>query len=55
MRHVEETEHGWQLTQLHRLRGVIEWDREKGQATNAPEANRFIRRPAYRKGWEFKA
>lgn len=30
VRHVEETEHGWQLTQLHRLRGVIEWDRETG-------------------------
>lgn len=34
---------------------TIEWDREKGQVTNAPEANRFIRRAAYRKGWEFKA
>lgn len=32
---------------------AIEWDRETGQAINAPEANRFIRRPAYRKGWEF--
>jgi len=26
VRHVEETEHGWQLTQAHRLSGVIEWD-----------------------------
>ena len=26
VRHVEKTEHGWQLTQAHRLRGVIEWD-----------------------------
>lgn len=30
VRHVEETEHGWQLTQPHRLRGVIEWDAETG-------------------------
>jgi hypothetical protein len=30
VRHVEETEHGWQLTQPHRLRGVIEWDSETG-------------------------
>lgn len=28
VRHVEKTEHGWQLTQPHRLRGVIEWDPE---------------------------
>lgn len=28
VRHVQETEHGWQLTQPHRLRGVIEWDPE---------------------------
>jgi hypothetical protein len=28
VRHVQETEHGWQLTPAHRLRGVIEWDRE---------------------------
>lgn len=34
---------------------AIEWDREKGLVANAPEANRFIRRPAYREGWEFKA
>lgn len=34
---------------------AIEWDRAKGQTVNSPEANRFIRRPAYRKGWEFKA
>ena len=25
VRHVHETEHGWQLTQAHRLSGVIEW------------------------------
>ncbi len=28
VRHVQETEHGWQLTPAHRLRGVIEWDPE---------------------------
>ena len=26
VRHVQQTEHGWQLTQAHRLSGVIEWD-----------------------------
>jgi len=28
VRHVQQTEHGWQLTQAHRLSGVIEWDPE---------------------------
>jgi hypothetical protein len=28
VRHVQRTEHGWQLTPAHRLRGVIEWDPE---------------------------
>lgn len=28
VRHVEKTEHGWQLTPAHRLSGVIEWDPE---------------------------
>lgn len=28
VRHVHETEHGWQLTQAHRLSGVIEWNPE---------------------------
>ena len=28
VRHVHETEHGWQLTQAHRLSGIIEWDPE---------------------------
>ena len=28
VRHVHETEHGWHLTQAHRLSGVIEWDPE---------------------------
>jgi hypothetical protein len=30
VRHVQKTEHGWQLTQAHRLSGVIEWDPERG-------------------------
>ena len=32
VRHVQETEQGWQLTQAHRLSGVIEWDPETGGA-----------------------
>jgi hypothetical protein len=32
VRHVHETEHGWQLTQAHRLSGIIEWDPETGGA-----------------------
>jgi len=28
VRHVQETEHGWQLTKARQLRGVIEWDPE---------------------------
>ena len=28
VRHVQETEQGWQLTQAHRLSGVIEWNPE---------------------------
>ena len=31
----------------------IEWDAEKMAVTNAPEANRFVKRE-YRKGWEPK-
>src|SRR5688500_380083 len=30
----------------------IEWDHEAMRAANAPEADPFIRRPEYRKGWE---
>src|SRR5688572_12912356 len=30
----------------------IEWDYEAMRATNAPEADPFIKRPEYRKGWE---
>ena len=30
----------------------IEWDYRNLRATNAPEAAPFIRRPAYRKGWD---
>jgi hypothetical protein len=32
VRHVRQTEHGWQLTQAHRLSGVIEWDPETSGA-----------------------
>ena len=28
VRHVQQTEHGWQLTEAMRLSGVIEWDSE---------------------------
>ena len=30
----------------------IEWDDQAMRATNAPEADPFIKRPEYRKGWE---
>ncbi len=47
---------GW-LTEANHLGNVayrtgkkLEWDAEQMRATNAPEANRFIRRE-YRKGW----
>ena len=30
----------------------VEWDYEAMRATNAPEADPFIKRPEYRKGWE---
>ncbi|HEV8646712.1 MAG TPA: Gfo/Idh/MocA family oxidoreductase [Burkholderiales bacterium] len=30
----------------------IEWDYQAMRATNAPEADPFIKRPEYRKGWE---
>ena len=48
---------GW-LTEANHLGNVafrvgkkVEWDAENMRATNAPEADRFIRRE-YRKGWE---
>jgi predicted dehydrogenase len=48
---------GW-LTEANHLGNVayrvgkkIEWDAEKMKATNAPEADRYIKRE-YRKGWE---
>jgi len=34
-----------------KLEKTIEWDDEKGQVTNAPEANQYLQRE-YRKGWE---
>jgi hypothetical protein len=30
----------------------IEWDHDAMRAVNAPEADPFIKRPEYRKGWE---
>jgi len=36
----------------YRANKKIEWDYKKMRATNAPEADRFIRRPEYRKGWD---
>jgi hypothetical protein len=30
----------------------IEWDYRKMRAANAPEADPFIKRPEYRKGWD---
>ncbi|MCP4504917.1 MAG: gfo/Idh/MocA family oxidoreductase, partial [Fuerstiella sp.] len=48
---------GW-LTEANHLGNVafrtgkkLEWDAENMKATNAPEADRFIRRE-YRKGWK---
>jgi hypothetical protein len=39
----------------YRLGGVpLEWDAEKLKATNAPEAERFLRKE-YRKGWEMQS
>ena len=31
--------------------GKLLWDGKKGQITNVPEANKWIK-PTYRKGWE---
>jgi hypothetical protein len=30
---------------------MIEWDAKQQKVSNVPEANRFIKRPAYRPGW----
>jgi predicted dehydrogenase len=35
-----------------RAKKQIKWDRENMKATNAPEADAFIKSAAYRKGWE---
>jgi hypothetical protein len=50
---------GW-LTEANHLGNVayrvgkkLEWDAENMKATNAPEADQFIKRQ-YRKGWELK-
>jgi hypothetical protein len=34
---------------------TVEWDKEAMKVTNVAEANQYISRPSYRKGWEFKA
>lgn len=34
---------------------TVEWDKEAMKVTNVAEANQYVGRPAYRKGWEFKA
>ena len=36
----------------HRTGKKIDWDYQNLRARNAPEADRFIRRPEYRKGWD---
>jgi hypothetical protein len=37
----------------YRVGRKLEWDAENMKATNAPEADQFIKRQ-YRKGWELK-
>jgi hypothetical protein len=37
----------------YRVGKKLEWDAENMKATNAPEADQFIKRQ-YRKGWELK-
>jgi len=37
-----------------RAKKTISWDKEKGTTGNA-EADAFVKRPAYREGWDFKA
>ena len=36
----------------YRAGKMLEWDYKTLKATNAPEAAPFIKRPAYRKGWD---
>jgi hypothetical protein len=31
---------------------AVSWDTVTGKVTNLESANRFVNRPAYRKGWE---
>ena len=38
-----------------RVGGKIEWDSKKLQVVGMPEAARFIKRAAYRKGWEYSS
>jgi predicted dehydrogenase len=40
------------LAQFAGVGKTLEWDVEKMTCTNAPEVNKFVTRPEYRKGWE---
>jgi hypothetical protein len=31
---------------------AVSWDTKEGRVTNLESANKFVNRPAYRKGWE---
>jgi hypothetical protein len=33
----------------------LEWDSQKLEVIGLPEAQKFIKRPVYRKGWEYSA
>jgi len=35
--------------------GAIEWDQKKLEVVGLPEAAKFIKRAAYRKGWEYSS
>ena len=34
---------------------VLEWDSAKQEVTGNPEANKFLKRAAYREGWDYSA
>jgi hypothetical protein len=33
----------------------LEWNAEKAEFVGSAAANKFIKRPAYRKGWDYSA
>ena len=39
-------------TVAYRVGKKLEWDPVNMKATNAPEADQFLQRDVYRKGWE---